>query len=66
MMKASGTNLFGNKIVRKKWEERLQRVHRDKLLSARSCTDNKLPTSLRFPILKYKKKQQEEGRQHEG
>ncbi|TNV81989.1 hypothetical protein FGO68_gene10722 [Halteria grandinella] len=56
---------YQSKLVKRRQIEKEMELHYCKLNSARSITDNNEPTSLRFPLLKSKKKTQEEAKMAE-
>lgn len=52
---------YQSKLVKRRQIDKEKELHQSKLNSARAITDNNEPVSLRFPLLKTKKKTQEEG-----
>jgi hypothetical protein len=53
---------YQSKILKRRQIEKDMELHYSKLSTAKSVTDNNEPTSLRFPLLKSKKKTQQDGK----
>eukprot|EP00347_Sterkiella_histriomuscorum_P023394 403334801 len=59
---ASGGQAFVNKILKKKWQQQQFEMHKKKISQAKPQTDTTMPSSLKFPLLKSKRRQLEEDR----
>ena len=59
----SNSPAYPSKILKKKWQQRDFAIHKDKLQHVRGQTDTSQPLSLKFPLLKSKKRQIQEGKQ---